>query len=238
MDYDKTRIKVLGHGEIGQSLCAYFNELGIKHAWQDLHTRRGHKKCYFLHVAIPYNDKFIAAVSDAIIESGAKGVVIHSTVKPGTTRKIAEMFPDVSFCYSPVIGVHPDLLGGLKTFTKWMAVSGKSQLFFHMAGIFKNWKVVYNFETVEKLKLLSTTYYGLCIAFHGEAKKILGDDFDFLSDWTTNYNKGYTKLGKENVVRPVLYAPDKIGGHCILPNVKILQEDYDSLVFDLINLYS
>ena len=46
--------------------------------------------------------------------------------------------------------------------------------------------------------------------------------------WQEDYNAGYIKLGKPNVVRPVLTRiPNKekiIGGHCVLPNASILKE--------------
>ena len=42
--------------------------------------------------------------------------------------------------------------------------------------------------------------------------------------FNTSYNEGYKKLGKNNVVRPVLYPTEKIGGHCVVPNAKILKD--------------
>jgi len=43
--------------------------------------------------------------------------------------------------------------------------------------------------------------------------------------WNKQYNDGYTKLGKSNVVRPVLTPPSgKIGGHCVSQNFELLPE--------------
>ncbi len=97
-------------------------------------------------------------------------------------------------------------------------------------------------ETTEIGKLLDTTYYGLCIAWHGEMKKICdqyGVNFEkAVSDFNNTYNEGYTRLGKKNVVRPVLYPPEKgINSHCIVPNVKILQNYINSKALDLILEY-
>jgi hypothetical protein len=37
------------------------------------------------------------------------------------------------------------------------------------------------------------------------------------------------ELGQGHVVRPILYPPDgPIGGHCVVPNAKILSEEYES----------
>jgi len=41
-----------------------------------------------------------------------------------------------------------------------------------------------------------------------------------------------------HVIRPVLKPPKKfIGGHCLIPNTKILKKYYQSKVFDLILRY-
>lgn len=87
--------------------------------------------------------------------------------------------------------------------------------------------------TTELLKLLDTTYYGLAIAFHGYAEKLCERnhlDFNLVMTMANqSYNEGYQKLGKSNVVRPVLSAPgEKIGGHCVIPNAEILLEQFGS----------
>ena len=72
-----------------------------------------------------------------------------------------------------------------------------------------------------------------CLAWRNEV------DFEkAVTDFNKTYNKGYTKLGKKNVVRPVLYPPlKKISGHCILPNTEILRKYYKSKALDLILKY-
>jgi len=98
-------------------------------------------------------------------------------------------------------------------------------------------------ETSELAKLLSTTYYGMCIAWTGEMKKFcdeVGADFnETVRMWNETYNEGYTELGHSNFVRPVLYSPDgPIGGHCIIPNAKLLGKIKDSTALKLIEEYS
>ena len=85
-------------------------------------------------------------------------------------------------------------------------------------------------------KLLSTTYYGMCIAYTEEMGKMCdqtGADFDIVvEDWNNTYNEGYKKLNKPNVVRPVLFRiPDgqKIGGHCVVPNAILLKKMFPDL---------
>jgi hypothetical protein len=66
-----------------------------------------------------------------------------------------------------------------------------------------------------------------------------GIDFEkAVTDFNKTYNEGYPKLGKPNVVRPVLYPPkDGIGGHCVVQNAEILRKYFKSQVLDLILKY-
>ena len=83
--------------------------------------------------------------------------------------------------------------------------------------------------TTELLKILDTTYYGWNIVFAKEVKRIcdklnLGFN-EVYTDANNSYNEGYKKLGKPNVVRPVLAPmPGKIGGHCIVSNCNLLED--------------
>jgi len=85
-----------------------------------------------------------------------------------------------------------------------------------------------NSKTTEYAKLLDTTYYGVCIAFHADVAQVCeNEELEFdevMTLFNQSYNDGYVELGKPNVVRPVLYATKKIGGHCVVPNAKILKE--------------
>ena len=147
--------------------------------------------------------------------------------------------------HSPVRGIHPHLYEGIKTFVKYIGVDNEEAGELakkHLEGLGIQAKIMMPSVTTEVGKLFSTTYYGLCIAWHGEMKKIcdeLGVSFEqAATDFNKTYNEGYTKLGKENVVRPTLIAPeDGIGGHCIVQNVDLLKRDFESEVFDLIMKY-
>ena len=103
-------------------------------------------------------------------------------------------------------------------------------------------KVFHPSTTTEIGKLLDTSYYGLCIAWHGEMKRLCDKykiDFEkAVTDFNRTYNEGYAKLGKKNVIRPVLYPPKKvIGGHCICENTEILRKYFKSKFLDFILQY-
>ena len=73
-------------------------------------------------------------------------------------------------------------------------------------------KIFYPAAVTELGKILDTTYYGVCIAWHKEMKKICGQfDVSFedaVADFNASYNAGYKKLGKNNVIRPVLFVDE------------------------------
>ena len=84
-------------------------------------------------------------------------------------------------------------------------------------------------ETTEALKLFDTEYYRHCVEFAKEVKTFCDKhDLSFSEVYTIpniSYNEGYTKLGHPEFTRPVLQPIMKeIGGHCLLPNQKLLNE--------------
>ena len=164
---------------------------------------------------------------------------------PGTTKKLSKKFKGI-VVHSPVRGLHPKLFEGIKTFVKYIGADNKKAGRLakkHLEGLGLKTKLFFPSLTTELGKILDTTYYGLIIAWHGEMKKIcdeVGVDFEkAATDFNKTYNEGYKKLGMPNVTRPVLYPPKNgIGGHCILPNAKILKKYFKSRALDFILEYN
>jgi len=233
-----------GCGEVGRALARFFKKPRIR----DIKLpNKGDslEGVKIIHIAIPYlsEEQFIEAVKEEMERIKPELVIIHSTVGIGVTRKLGK-----NVVHSPVRGVHPNLFEGLKTFVKFVGANDKKygeMAKKHLQDIgIKRVKVVYPSETTEIAKLLDTTYYGLCIAFHGEAKELCdkyGVDFEIvMTEFNKTYNEGYKKLGKPNVIRPVLYPPQRtggIGGHCIIPNAEILKNYMSSPAIDLVLKY-
>ena len=230
---DNSNIGILGYGEIGKSLARFYANPKIK----DLSRDDGLNGVEILHICIPYSDEFIEIVRKEIKNIKPELTIIHSTVAPGTTKKIGGMI-----VHSPVRGVHPHLFEGMKTFVKFVGADDKKageMAKKHLEELGIEVKLVYPSKTSELAKLLCTTYYGVCIAWHGEMAKICKKEKvnfeDVVVELNKTYNDGYAKLGKTNVIRPVLSAPENgIGGHCVIPNTKILKKHYKSKAFDLI----
>lgn len=225
------KIGIVGHGQVGQAVAKLYSETDTSKSWFSFDKILIYdpyqgmmddiSNVDILNVCIPYTEDFVSIVKDLPIPNWY--TVIHSTVPVGTTEKFGH-----KFLHSPVRGVHPNLYEGLKTFVKF--IGGDQQLAEAYSGHLKTLGIETHIckdaKTTELSKLADTTYYGLCIAFTSDMKKLCDEyNLDFMEVMTKfnhTYNEGYEKLGKPNVTRPVLYPTDKIGGHCIIPNAKLL----------------
>ena len=234
---------IIGFGEIGQSLASVYKTKGFNIMARDLNFDNIVGKVDILNICIPYSDQFVGLVSGFIYHYKPKLTIIHSSVRVGTTDIVTEK-TGACVVHSPVMGVHPNLQKGIETFIKFIGYNNTKSLLlaeehFNMIGIEHD--SFFRTKSTEIAKLLSTTYYGLCISFHGEMLKLCKENyvsFDIINAWTENYNTGYNLLGMSNVQRPNLTPPSGgIGGHCVVPNVELLMKDFDSLALDLILKY-
>jgi len=227
------KVGILGNGEIGSSLAKFYKNPKIK----DLKKDDGLLGLDVLHICIPWSDKFIDIVSSQIKESTPKIIIIHSTVAPGTTKKLADKFNGM-VVHSPVRGVHPFLFKGMKTFVKYVGAENKKAgdvAKKHLNSLGIKTKVFMPSSTTEALKLWDTTQYGWMIILNKEIKKWCDEnrvDFEAVyAEANKTYNEGYKKLGRSEVQRPHLKnMPGKIGGHCVIPNCNILKSDISKII--------
>lgn len=235
----KKNILIIGYGEVGKSINKLYNKK--KYNVYVIDKKLPIPNFGFidvLNICIPYSNEFVDIVKEYKEIYNPKLTIIHSTVLPGTTKKISTS----NIAYSPIIGVHPNLTKSIKTFKKFIGVNDKhslKQIKKHFNDINIKYKVLKNTKTVETSKILSTLYYGMCISFHEDVDKLCVENNlpfdDVMTEWNKEYNRGYKLLGKENVVRPVLKSPKgKIGGHCIINNAKIIKEYFKSDVVDYV----
>ncbi len=246
-------VGILGYGEVGQAIAKFYDNPRLRRRFggqakiKDFKRDDGLKGVKVLHICLPWNENFIKVVKKEIREIKPTITIIHSTVAPGATKKIISGLPRAcrGVVHSPVRGMHPKLYPGIKTFVKYIGADNKraGQLAKkHLESLGIKTKVFTPSITTEIGKLLDTSYYSLCIAWHGEMKEICdkaGVDFaKAITDFNETYNQGYKKLGKENVARPVLYPPKNgISGHCIISNAEILKKYHQSEALDLILKY-
>lgn len=226
---------IVGRGQIGSALGEVLKDYKpIFLDFQlDLHLYAGEyiskNPIDVLHVCFEYSDEFVQSVKNYQKIFKPKHTVIHSTVPVGISAKCGAI-------HSPVIGIHPHLESGIRTFVKFLGGKNASGIadYFRRAGV----KVYLcdKPETTELMKVLDTTFYGLCIEYTKEVKRLCDKyqvPFEAWTLWTDNYNSGYAKLGHPEFTRPNLVPIErKIGGHCVLPNAELLDSDFARFLKD------
>jgi len=233
---NKNNVGILGYGEVGQAIAKFYTNSKIK----DLNRDDGLKGVEILHICIPWSNNFIKIAKKEIKKIKPKLTIIHSTVAPGTTKKIGGMI-----VHSPVRGVHPHLYEGIKTFVKYIGADNKRAGDLakkHLESLGIKTKVLRSSTVTEALKLWDTTQFGWMIVLNKEIKKWCdkkGLNFDAIyTEANKSYNEGYRKLGKPEVMRPYLkYIPGKIGGHCVIPNCRLLDSEITKFVLKKNNSY-
>ncbi len=179
-----------------------------------------------LHLCIPYTNSFVEDALDYVENFQPEVVVIHSTVAPHTTEKLQSVLK-IPVIFSPVRGLHTRMLYDLKRYTKFY--SYYSTLKNDNAEIYpyrlKKIKVKSKFMSsplvLEYAKILvDTTYYGWLITYSQITNKIcLKEKIDYNEMWEFAYEI-HKFLGN----RPKMH-PGYIGGHCVIPNLKLLNDD-------------
>lgn len=224
------KVGILGVGEVGSAikeLVEKKHQVVVRDLDQDEFSGQNLE---ILHICIPYTRKFEKIVADAIKETKPQLTIINSTVKPGTTQAIHAK-TQANVVHAPMIGDHPHLFKYLGVFTKPLGASSDKayQLakdHFETLGV-KTTQFDSPLES-ELAKIMSTTYYAWNILFEKwlwQVSQKNRANFDQVyTQWNQIYNQGY-KSSKPNVVRPILkHQPGPIGGHCLLPNAKILDD--------------
>lgn len=219
---------VIGTGQIGTAISAILNCEGI-----DINQTPERKTYKYLHICFPYSDKFIEYVEQYQDRFSPDKIIVHSTVPIGTCKKINAV-------HSPVRGVHPDLEEGIRTFTKFFGGEDAYECatLFREKGISVH--ITQNSDDTEALKLWDTTIYGVNILLEKEIYKFCqknGLDFNLVyTESAKTYNEGYEKLGHPEFKKYILkHMPGEIGGHCILPNIELLESKVVQWFYDQAN---
>ena len=226
---------ILGMGEVGDTLFRLLEERNFDSIGIDVDTSKCKnyseneqiKNPEYLHVCLPGElPEFVDITVNWINKiNGLKVVLVHSTVKPGTTEMIQEK-SQVSVLYSPVRGVHKRFLDDIKKYTKFISSDEKNiepKIKIDLENRFKKIDWMSTTKTAELAKILvDTTYYGWLINYAQITKMICekeGIDFDEMWKFADEIHEN---LGN----RPKMY-PGIIGGHCVIPNLNLI--DYEDL---------
>jgi UDP-N-acetyl-D-mannosaminuronate dehydrogenase len=219
----KSTIMVVGLGEIGKPLYEIIKEhhetIGV-----DIDPVELHGECEVMHVCYPFAIRDFIGQSVAYIKKYKPHLtIINSTVAPGTTRTIYSK-TGTSVVFSPVRGKHlkmkQDILhyakfiGGVDEESSQMAAD-------HFQSIGMKTRILSSPETAELAKLTETTYFGLLIAWAQELER-------YCDQLSVNYDEVSSIFEEIAYLPPVKYIPGIIGGHCVMPNIKILKSVFQS----------
>ena len=194
-----------------------------------------------LHIAIPYNEKFHDNVKKLISKFKPKGVVIHSTISPGTTERLQKQIT-IPVIYSATRGVHKRMIQDLKRYTKfysvynWAPKSGWAKKVYEnrmkKAGV--KTKTMSNPLVLELAKIIvDTSYYGWLINYAQLSNMIAIKhkvDYDEMWSFADEIHK---YLGN----RPKMF-PGFIGGHCVIPNLDLIDDDALKIIKEINSDYA
>ena len=173
-----------------------------------------------LHICYPFAIRDFIGETARYIELYTPTVtIINSTVSVGTTRKVAERTGAV-VVNSPVRGKHARMLDDLLRYTKFVGALDRAsgeQAAEHFQSLGMKTRMLSSPEATELAKLTETTYFGLIIAWAQEVER-------YCDQWGVNYDEVVAIYEEINYLPPVKFFPGIIGGHCVMPNIEILNK--------------
>ena len=236
---------VLGMGEVGETLFHLLEERNIDSIGIDVdsskcknYSKNDHiKNPEYLHVCLPGElSQFVDIVVNWISKiQGLKVVLVHSTVKPGTTKKIQKK-SKIPVLFSPVRGVHKRFLDDIKKYTKFISSDKENidpKIKLDLEKRFKKINWMSTTKTAELAKILvDTTYYGWLINYAQITKMICEkENIDFDEMWKFA-DEIHENLGN----RPKMY-PGIIGGHCVIPNLNLIEYENMDIIKKINEMY-
>lgn len=231
---------IMGYGQIGKLIGALLEEVksnqleGVED--KEYSTCNPETRYDYAHICIPYSPKFTNDVNVFIEKYKPRYVIIHSTVKVGTTETISHPF----VIYSPVNGRHDNgFLNDVKMYAKYFAskrfvgfaednedVSVRLDIE-KMFPISCDFKFGEDVRSLEFAKINCTNYTAYNVIYekwlYNYCKENKLDYEKVYRHWGTNYNNGVRKDWK----RPIYeHMEGGIGGHCLIPNLELVDDDF------------
>jgi len=195
----------------------------------------------FLHIAIPVNKNFNSSVIELNNKFQAKCIIIHSTISPGTTQQLQNKLK-IPLIFSATRGIHKRMLKDLQKYTKFFAISKNApkkqwaiteyQKTMKKCGI--RTQQMSKPETLELAKILcDTSYLGWLINYAQLTNTIaIKHNVNYDEMWTFS-DEIHEALGN----RPKMF-PGFIGGHCVIPNLDLMQNQTLNLIKSINEQYS
>jgi UDP-N-acetyl-D-mannosaminuronate dehydrogenase len=220
---------VVGLGEVGRPLYEIIREhhdtVGV-----DIAPVEVPEGCDIMHICYAFEiPDFIGETVAYIRKYNPRLTIINSTVAPGTTRTIHEA-TGAAIAHSPVRGKHTKMKQDMLHYAKFVGgideEAGRLAAE-HFQSVGMKTRQLASPETTEIAKLTETTYFGLLIAWAQEVER-------YADQLSVSYDEVVTYYEEIAFLPQVKYFPGVIGGHCVMPNIKILKQVFDSELLDAI----
>jgi UDP-N-acetyl-D-mannosaminuronate dehydrogenase len=218
---------VVGLGEVGRPLL---------HILERTYTCRGidiapveiEGLCSVLHICYPFQvNNFVGVTVSYIERYKPELVILHSTVQISTTRRIQDRV-QVPVVYSPVRGKHARMEQELLHYQKFVGANNRQaleQASEHLSAAGLHVATFPNAETAELSKLVETTWLGVLVGWAQDIERMAAE-----------YGVSYEEVNR--FVEEISYLPrvfpGYIGGHCVMPNIAILREQFSSRFLDAV----
>ena len=221
----KEKVLVVGVGEIGKPLLEIIGEQYEAYAL-DIKPAGEIPPCDIMHLCFPFvgtGDDFVKEAVQYIGKYRPSLTIVNSTVAPGTTRRIATESKTV-VVNSPVRGKHARMKEELRQYVKFIGAMNPEdgrRAAEHFTRLGMRTKTLTSPEASELAKLTETTYFGVLIAWAQEVER-------YCKQYCASYDEVVSFYEEIKFFPPVKYTPGFIGGHCVMPNIKILKSLFKS----------
>ena len=245
----KTKNVVVGLGEIGKPILQLLSETETVVGFDTNHKLMNEMKfgklkeleTSILHICIPFTNKFISNIGSLHNRFKPKCIIIHSTVNPGTTKKLQSLL-HIPIIYSATRGVHKRMLYDLKRYTKFYAIEPSAPQANWASSVYSKMmkkcgvktKKLSNPLTLEIAKIVcDTSYYGWLITYAQISNMIaIKNKVNYDEMWSFA-DEIHKYLGN----RPKM-VPGFIGGHCVIPNLELIKDDILNLIKEINSDYA
>jgi UDP-N-acetyl-D-mannosaminuronate dehydrogenase len=195
----------------------------------------------FLHVAIPVTKKFDFNIISLNKNFKPECIVIHSTIPPGTIDRLQKKIK-IPLIYSATRGIHKRMLTDIKRYTKFFVISKDAPQRMWAIKTFSKKMKSYGIKTKQMSKpktlelakiLCDTSYLGWLINY-SQITNVIAKNHD------VNYDEMWTFSDEIHEIlgnRPKMY-PGFIGGHCVIPNLELINNQTLNLIKKMNNSYS
>ena len=239
---------VVGLGEIGNPILKLLSKKNIVVGFDlddDLmdeikFEKYKNLKTSFLHIAIPVTYNLIDNVLKLYKKFQPECIVIHSTIKPGTTEKLQKKL-SVPVIYSATRGIHKRMTHDLKRYTKFFVISANaprnkwasSRYVKVMKDCGIKTKKMSRPETLELAKIICDTSYLGWLVNYAQLSNLIAIEYNVNYDEMWSFSDEIHKfLGN----RPKMF-PGFIGGHCVIPNLDLIYNKNLNIIKEMNDVY-